>query len=95
MIGTLWQGDYHHLSYGDATFDKAYAIEATCHSPTLAKAYAEICRVLKPGGKFVCCEWIMTDKYDPNNATRRKLKADILVSKLQTYAISVALSNHF
>lgn len=75
---TFVKGDYHNLSYPDGTFDKAYAIEATCHSPCLAKVYSEICRVLKPGGLFACCEWIMTDKYDPNNSYHKKLKADIL-----------------
>jgi len=72
------KGDYHHLTYADGSFDKAYAIEATCHSPNIAAVYAEICRVLKPGGLFACCEWVMTDKYDSNNSYHRKLKDDIL-----------------
>jgi len=72
------KGDYHNLCYPEATFDKVYAIEATCHSPTLVKVYAEIFRVLKPGGRFACCEWILTDKYDPHNSYHRKLKEDIL-----------------
>jgi len=69
------------MEYSDNRFDKAYAIEATCHSSDLTKVYSEIYRVLKPGGLFVCCEWIMTDKYDKNDAYHRKLKADILVSQ--------------
>lgn len=33
----------------------------------LKKAYKEIYRVLKPGGKFVSYEWITLPGYDPNN----------------------------
>ena len=74
------QGDYHNIEHSDNYFDKAYALEATCHSADLIKVYSEIYRVLKPGGLFVCCEWIMTEEYDSTNAYHRKLKDDILVS---------------
>lgn len=73
------KGDYHSMSFSDGTFDKAYAIEATCHSPNLTTVYSEVYRVLKPGGIFGCCEWVMTDKYDPNNSYHKQLKEDIMV----------------
>jgi len=78
QLCTFTEGDYHELAYAEGSFDKAYAIEATCHARSLSIVYSEIFRVLKPGGRFACYEWIMTDKFDPNNAYHRKLKEDIL-----------------
>lgn len=74
------QADYNHMPYGDGHFDKVYAIEATCHSPTLLSVYSEVFRVLKPGGLFAMYEWIMTDKYNSTDPYHKKLKNDILVS---------------
>lgn len=62
------QGNFLDLKFDDDSFDNVYAIEATCHSPDLEKAYSEIYRVLKPGGKFVNYEWVSTAVYDPRNA---------------------------
>lgn len=39
--------------------------------------YKEIYRVLKPGQCFAAYEWCMTDHYDPNNETHKKIKAEI------------------
>eukprot|EP00035_Acanthoeca_spectabilis_P021790 m.440223 g.440223 ORF g.440223 m.440223 type:complete len:359 (+) comp18486_c0_seq1:45-1121(+) len=58
------QGDYTKLTFEDASFDRAYAIESTCHSPDLTAAYSEIYRVLKPGGKFLAYEWIKASGYN-------------------------------
>jgi sterol 24-C-methyltransferase len=33
-------------------FDCAYAIEATCHAPDLTQCYAQVYKVLKPGGRL-------------------------------------------
>ena len=68
------------MPYGEAHFDKVYAIEATCHAQSLYKIYSEVFRVLKPGGLFALYEWIMTDVYNPSDPYHKKLKADILVS---------------
>ena len=61
------QGNFLDLQFEDNSMDHAYAIEATCHSPDLEKAYSEIFRVLKPGGKFVNYEWVSTSTFDPSN----------------------------
>lgn len=56
------------------TFDGAYELEATCHSPSLEAVYYEIFRVLKPGACFGGYAWAMTDKYDETNETHRRIK---------------------
>ena len=61
----------------DNTYDAIYAIEATCHAPSKVGIYSEIMRVLKPGGLFAAYEWVMTDKYDAQNAEHNKIKHNI------------------
>jgi sterol 24-C-methyltransferase len=66
--------DFLKIPVPDATFDAAYAIEATCHAPDKPSVYGEAARVLKPGGGFALYEWCMTPKFDPTNAEHRRLK---------------------
>jgi len=73
------KSDFMKLEYKDSHFDAAYAIEATCHAPDKVACFAEILRVVKPGGLFGCYEWVMTAKYDPNNARHRAIKEGIEV----------------
>lgn len=75
---TLVQGDFMQLPFETDSFDAVYAIEATCHAPDRAKCYAEILRILKPGGTFACYEWCLTDKYD-GSERHKKIKKDIEV----------------
>jgi cyclopropane fatty-acyl-phospholipid synthase-like methyltransferase len=46
------KGDFMKLSetFGEASFDAVYAIEATVHAPSFEGVYGEILKVLKPGG---------------------------------------------
>lgn len=71
------QGDFMDTKFESESFDAAYAIEATCHAPDRVKCYAEVNRVLKPGGIFACYEWCMTDKFDASNAEHLRMKKDI------------------
>ena len=61
------------MPFEDNSFDAVYAIEATCHAPVFEGVYGEIYRVLKPGGRFGCYEWCMTDDYDENNPEHREI----------------------
>jgi sterol 24-C-methyltransferase len=72
------KGDFNHMPFEDNTFDAAYAMEATCHSEDLVKVFSEVRRVLKPGGIFAVYDWVMTDKFDPNNSYHKFLKDNIL-----------------
>jgi len=67
------QGDFTKLDFPDNTFDRAFAVEATCHSPKLIDVYKEVYRTLKPGGLFGSYEWLTTFRYDANNETQRKV----------------------
>lgn len=75
----LVQGDFMKLPFPDNHFDGVFAIESTCHAPDRNGVYSEILRVLKPGATFACYEWCLTDKYDKDNASHRKIKKDIEV----------------
>jgi len=71
------KGDFMKIPIPDATFDAAYAIEATCHAPDRVGVYSEIFRVMKPGGRFATYEWAMTDVYDPQDPNHVALKKGI------------------
>ena len=62
----------------DDSFDRGYAIESTCHAPDKAGAFAEIFRVLKPGGLFWGQEMCMTDKFDPDDNRHRAIKQSLM-----------------
>jgi cyclopropane fatty-acyl-phospholipid synthase-like methyltransferase len=64
-------------SIAAGSFDRGYAIESTCHTPSRAKAYAEIFRILKPGALFWGQEMCMTDSFDPMSAEHQSIKQDL------------------
>jgi len=74
---TLLQADYMAIPRDDASFDAAYAIEATAHAPDKAAAYAEIARVLIPGAPCALLEWCLTPRYDSGNPDHRRIRAGI------------------
>jgi len=78
-LASFVKGDFMHLPFPDNTFDSIYAIEAICHAPDKVGIYTELMRVLKPGGKFACYEWCLTDKFDHNNKTHLEIKENIEV----------------
>ena len=62
----------------DDTFDRAYAIESTCHAPDKAGAFAEIYRVLKPGALFWGQEMCLTDVFDAGDSRHRAIKRELM-----------------
>ena len=62
----------------DGTFDRAYAIESTCHAPDKVGAFAEIYRVLKPGALFWGQEMCMTDEFDSSDSQHRAIKRELM-----------------
>ncbi len=49
------QGDVSSLPFDENTFDLATAFETVYFWPGLEKCFAEVYRVLKPGGSFLIC----------------------------------------
>lgn len=71
------KGDFMQMKFPDNSFDAVYVIEATVHAPDLEGVYKEICRVLKPGGKFAVYEWFMTDDYNNDDPEHRRIRLGI------------------
>ncbi len=71
---SLLHGDFLNIPAEDGSFDAAYHIEAMCHAPDKAAAYAEIFRVLRPGAVFTGYDVCMTPLYDDGNPEHRELK---------------------
>jgi sterol 24-C-methyltransferase len=71
---SILQADFLHIPVEDASFDAAYAIEATCHAPDKPSIYGEVARVLKPGAPFAFYEWCMTPRFDKDDPEHARLK---------------------
>ena len=61
---TFIRADFMKLDevFPEDCFDAALACEATCHAPDLANVYAQVARVVKPGGVFGFTEELLWDK---------------------------------
>lgn len=55
------------LPFSNNTFDAIYQIQVFSLSKNLEKLFKEIYRVLKPGAKLACLDWVRLDKYKPEN----------------------------
>lgn len=77
------QGDFQHLDqkFAPSTFDAAYQIEATCHSPNKTETFTQVATVLKPGGLFAGYEWVVLPEngYDSSNREHVRIKEGIEV----------------
>jgi sterol 24-C-methyltransferase len=79
----VFQGDFQKLSdqFEAETFDCAYAIEATCHSPDRRVCFKGINHCLKKGGLFACYDWVVLPErgFDSNNPDHLRIKEGIEV----------------
>ena len=68
-----------------------YAIEATCHAPSLEGIYREVYKCLKPGGVFGFYEWNMTDAWDASNPEHKDIAHGIEVSQVSAANLRVLM----
>ncbi|KAK7940771.1 uncharacterized protein PG986_013158 [Apiospora aurea] len=61
------------LPFADASFDAFYEIQALSLCKDPRALFQEIFRILKPGAKFVLCDWVSLPAYDPQNAEHAEL----------------------
>lgn len=71
--------DYMNIEAPDAGFDRAYAIESMPHATNKAAAFAEVHRILKPGGLFASYDWCVTSKFDSGEAEHLHIKNEIMI----------------
>jgi len=88
-----FQGDFQKLDekFDAESFDAAYAIEATCHSPDRNVCFKGVNHCLKKGGLFCGYEWVVLPEggYDSNNPEHVRVKEGIEVGNgLPTLATS-------
>jgi sterol 24-C-methyltransferase len=78
---SLKRGDFQRLEdfFQRESFDAAYAIEATCHSPDRVRCFSGVANCLKKGGLFCVLEWVMLPGYDPKNKEHVRIKEGIEV----------------
>ena len=69
--------DFLDVDAPDESFDAIYSIEATCCAPDKLSIYGEAFRLLKPGARLAGYEYIMTDRFDPQDPLHLRIKADI------------------
>lgn len=77
------QGDFQKLDelLEPNTYDVAFAVEATCHSPNRVECFSGVNRALKKGGYFTGYEWVVLPEkgFDKNNKDHLRIKEGIEV----------------
>ncbi|MDE3055097.1 MAG: methyltransferase domain-containing protein [Verrucomicrobiota bacterium] len=63
------RGDLNDLPFPfpENHFDGIYQVQVFSLAKSLPKLFAEVYRMLKPGGKFACLDWMSLDAYDASN----------------------------
>lgn len=62
---TLLVRDWLSNGLEDASFDAAIAIESLSHMPDKPRAFAELGRVVRPGGRVVIVDWLTRESPGP------------------------------
>lgn len=71
---TFQWGDVNALSFPDNTFDHIYEIQVVFSlSRNLGEVFKNIHRMLKPGGRFGCLDWVSKEKYNPKDPHHQDL----------------------
>ena len=65
------------LPFKDHSFDAVYHVQVFSIVKDLRKLFKEIHRILKPGGRISCLDWMSLKDYDPSNAHHATLMKKI------------------
>ncbi len=72
-----WDLNEIPFPFADQSFDAIYEIQVFSLSKNREKLFREIHRLLKPGAKFGCLEWILLDDYNEKNPEHAHLMKQI------------------
>ncbi len=61
------------LPFADSSFDHLYQVQAFSLCKNLEKLFKELHRILKPGGKLACLDWVRFAAYNPDNTHHAEL----------------------
>jgi SAM-dependent methyltransferase len=98
------RGDVTAQPFPDASVDRVIASEVLEHVPDDAAAFAEIARVLRPGGRVavtvprygperIC--WALSDEYHANEGGHIRIyRADVLRTRLAAAGLTPGASHH-
>lgn len=64
------------LPFAEQSFDVVFSKDALIHVADKEALFADIFRVLKPGGRFVASDWLTSHDGDPSDAMRTYLAAE-------------------
>lgn len=80
--------------FADAGFDAVYHVQAFSYARDFEKLFREIYRLLKPGAKFACLDWVTLPNYDPGNPHHVELMRRIkpLIGAIGTPTVEQYLS---
>lgn len=97
---TVIQGNVAELPFDDESFELATAFETVYFWPGLERCFSEVCRVLKPGGRFMICnESDGTDetslKYEKIIEGMKCYTVDELTSALKTAGFTEVISDRY
>jgi sterol 24-C-methyltransferase len=86
------QGDVNQIPYNfpAESFDHAYQIQCLFSlAKDLGKTFKEVHRILKPGGKFGCLDWVSLSAYDSKNPHHADLMKRVkpLIGAIGTHTV--------
>ena len=70
------RGDFTAPPFRAGTFDVVWALESLCHAADKAGFYREAARVLRPGGRLVLAEYMLTG--EPEDESARQMVSEWL-----------------
>ena len=82
------------LPFADASLDAVYQIQVFSLSKNLEALLKDIYRVLKPGGRLACLDWVHLRKYDATNPYHLELMKKIkpLIGAIGTISVEQYIS---